>query len=450
MKPTPPRRPTKMDPLEQEIEAALQPGSFIKHGAGWPFVEGLDHVEDKITKLVPSAPARVVALYETFLAGCYEKAEELDDSSGNFGMFVDGLFRGWVKARQAAGSDPDETARRLVGWMDDDAYGFCYQLERDLVKVLDKPGLAAFEHRIRERFDGVATAVPGLGERQRGSEYLRRRAAEMLRAILAEQRSVESYIALCEATELTPADCLALAQMLKARRKPADALAWVDRGLILEKKGPSSSADHELGKLKRDLLLKLGRGDAALDAAWADFKAHPSKYSYADVMRYVPKADRAAWHKKAMDAAGGADLHSLIELWLETKEIDRLIERLRRASDEELEGISHYATAPVAKKLAKAQPDVAAKLYRALGMRILKAKKSKYYDAALSNFEDARRCYERAGLAKKWEGLVRELRAEHHRKTGFMSGFEEVVAGGGPSEKPTFLERAKARWSPAG
>ena len=152
----PKRRATKTDPLEQEIEAALQPGSFIKYGAGWPFVEGLDRVEGKIARLVRSAPARAVALHETFLAGCYEKAEELDDSSGNFGMFVDGLFRGWVKARQAAGADPGETARRLVTWMDDDPYGFCSQLDRDLVKVLDKRGLAAFERRIRERFEGVA------------------------------------------------------------------------------------------------------------------------------------------------------------------------------------------------------------------------------------------------------------------------------------------------------
>ncbi len=30
----------KADPLEQEIEAALQPGYFIKYGAGWSFVEG--------------------------------------------------------------------------------------------------------------------------------------------------------------------------------------------------------------------------------------------------------------------------------------------------------------------------------------------------------------------------------------------------------------------------
>lgn len=44
-----------------------------------------------------------------------------------------------------------------------------------------------------------------------------------------------------------------------------------------------------------------------------------------------------------------------------------------------LEGLSHYTTEPAAKRLAKLDPAVAAKLFRALGMRILNARKSKYY-----------------------------------------------------------------------
>jgi hypothetical protein len=39
------------------------------------------------------------------------------------------------------------------------------------------------------------------------------------------------------------------------------------------------------------------------------------------------------------------------------------------------------------------------------------------------------------------------VRAGHHRKSGFMLGFERLVAGIGPSDEPSFLERAKARWS---
>jgi len=114
----PKRRATKTDPLEQEIEAALQPGSFIKYGAGWSFVEGLDRVEEKIARLVGSAPAHAVALYETFLAGCYEKAEELDDSSGNFGMFVDGLSSaaGSRRARRPAATPERRRAALSPGW----------------------------------------------------------------------------------------------------------------------------------------------------------------------------------------------------------------------------------------------------------------------------------------------------------------------------------------------
>lgn len=64
--------------------------------------------------------------------------------------------------------------------------------------------------------------------------------------------------------------------------------------------------------------------------------------------------------------------------------------------------------------LDKVHPDLAARLWRAQGM---------------------------------WVKTVSHVRAEQHRKTAFMSGFESLVAGAGPSDEPCFLERAKARWS---
>jgi hypothetical protein len=50
-------------------------------------------------------------------------------------------------------------------------------------------------------------------------------------------------------------------------------------------------------------------------------------------------------------------------------------------------------------------------------------------------------------MTLEWRKLVQTIRSEHRRKTGFMAGFEELVAGSGPGQKPSFLERAKARWS---
>ncbi len=76
-----------------------------------------------------------VGLYELFLAGCDEKAQEVDDSGGGLGQFFQELFSSWVKARQKALSPAGETVRQIIDWMENDDYGFCYELDGDLVEV---------------------------------------------------------------------------------------------------------------------------------------------------------------------------------------------------------------------------------------------------------------------------------------------------------------------------
>ncbi len=443
------RRPGRRDPLETTIEVALQPGLFIAYRASWDFVSSLEEVADQLEALVRTDARRAVGLYETFLAGCYEKVEELDDSSGNFSMFVVRLCCGWIRARQAASADADETASLLLGRMENDPYGFTHTLERDAVKVMSKAGLADFERQVKARFEAkVAIEQTPDHVRRRDPAYLLRRWGEILRTIYTRQRDVRAYVALCEQTQLSAQDCLAVATMLKTRRKWDETLAWVDRGLALEKKHPHGSmAGHDLVTLKRELLTKLGRHRDAIEDAWAAFREEPSTFSYDDLMRFVPKAERAAWHAKAMDTAERADLGSLIELWLETREVERLVRRLRTATDPEIEDLSHYRTEPAARRLAKSHPDVAAKVYRALGMRILSAKKSKYYDVALLHFENAKRCYERSDRPREWAALVADVRRAHHRKAGFMACFERLATGRSPSDAPSFLDRARTRWS---
>ena len=129
------RRPARQDPLEVAIEVALQPGRFIAYRAGRDFVSSLEEVAGQLKPLVRTDTRRVVGLYETFLAGGYEKAEELDDSSGNFSTLIASLYCGWIRARQAASADADETARLLLGRMQNDPYGFTSTLERDAVKA---------------------------------------------------------------------------------------------------------------------------------------------------------------------------------------------------------------------------------------------------------------------------------------------------------------------------
>jgi hypothetical protein len=117
----------------------------------------------------------------------------------------------------------------------------------------------------------------------------------------------------------------------------------------------------------------------------------------------------------------------------------------KTAKHDDLEDLSHYATEPMAKKFEKPHPDLAARLWRAQGRRIVNAKESEYYDAALFNFEHTKRCFERAGLLGEWSKTVRQVRADRYRKSSFMPRFERLVEGVGPSDEPSFLDRAKAR-----
>ncbi len=443
------KRPRQiLDPIERKIECALDPDHFISYNNCFSFVRNLEEVESEIAKLVTNEPTRAASLYEAFLAGCNEKANEIDDSGGSFGVFVDGLVCGWINSRQAAGVDPDETATRLLFWMDHDPFCLLHQIERETAKVFNKAGLAAFERQVRARFDR-GFAATSHDPAQRRPTSAQRHWGEVLQAIYLQQKNVEAYANLAELTGLAVPDCLAIARILLTRRKFEDALAWVARGLEIDKDTPySSAAGHDLTRLKRELLARAGRGNEALDAAWIEYQKYPSRLSYDELMKFVPRIDRPSWHKKAIEAATDSNLSAFIELHLSTGEVERLVDRLRQASDDALEAESHYVIERTAKKLAKTQPEISARLWCAQGMRILKRKKSKYYREALSDFKNAKRCYERAGRNSVWLGLVHDIRSEHYRKKGFIAEFEDMVAGKKPGSQPSFLERAKARWSP--
>jgi hypothetical protein len=93
-----------IDPLISQIEQALDLGQFISYNQSWDFVHDLEDIKDKIDDLMESGEAdRAVRMYELFLSGCYEKADEIDDSGGNLGMFFQDLFLSWITARQKAG-----------------------------------------------------------------------------------------------------------------------------------------------------------------------------------------------------------------------------------------------------------------------------------------------------------------------------------------------------------
>ena len=404
---------------------------------------GLERVEREIAAMVSDdGPLRASRLYEIFIAACFLKADQID-SEWEFGRFIAELACGWIRARQEAEASAESTARTLLSWMDRDDYGFFNDLGSDAAKVLDRPGLAAFEKEVRGRFEEDCKK-----QKDQSGGYPQNRWAQILRSIYAQKHSVDEYLAVAERTGLTLADCATVASMFEARRKLGDALRWIERGISLEAQHPlGNNAGCNLAGRRRALLKKLGRGQEALECAWAEFEKRPGAFAYDELMRYIPKRDRTGWHENAMKAAERGDLASLVDLLVKVKEAGRLADRLEGASDRELEELSHYTTQPAAKALAQSHPAVAAKVFRALCMRTLKAAKSKYYDAALAHLKEARKCYLAAGFEHKWEGLALEIRRDHLRKSSFMPGFNAIIAGKSAPMEVSFLDRARWRWA---
>lgn len=437
------------DPLIDQMERALDLGRFISYNDSWEFVQDLEEIKGEIDKLGGSGETdRAVHLYELFLSGCYDKAEEIDDSSGRLGMFFEDLFLAWIKTRQQAGGAAEETVQEILGWMENDDYGFCYDIEKKVARALNRPALRLFRQHFEDRFNEAF--APFDSEKPRfiydypADVY---RSADKLKDIYVGERDVKAYVSLCERVGVTPKDCEHIASLYKAKRQYADALVWAEKGLKLQKarKWPNQSS-YALTAIRMELLNKLGRRGNALESAWEEFIQYPSKEGYDQLKKYASKKDFPHWHQKAMENAKKASLSAFIDICTTAKDWEVLSRHILDVEDRELEEISHYTTEQAAKSLSSKHSRAAAKIYTALGMRIIQNGKSKYYPYAMEYFRNAKKLYKKAGCDETWLCVVERVRKDHSRKHSFIGGFEDI-AGDKPLKSPdSFEKRARNRW----
>lgn len=99
-------RAARRDPMDSLIVSALAPGDYIGWNEGFSFCANLRHLEGEIAKVADADPARAVTLYETVLAGCNAKAEDVGDSDGGAAI---------QPRRRSSGVDPYGSGRLWGG-----------------------------------------------------------------------------------------------------------------------------------------------------------------------------------------------------------------------------------------------------------------------------------------------------------------------------------------------
>ena len=310
--------------------------------------------------------------------------------------------------------------------------------------------MKVFNEKIKERFDrAFSSVISGRNKLIYDYPFAVRENAGILKVIYIKRKDIKAYLALCENVGLTPKDCEEIAKLYQVKQQFSDALIWTEKGLNLEKKRrwPNQSS-FSLKDLKRTLLHKLGREDDAFQMAWSEFRNYPSAIRYDELMKYVPESDLKEWHEKAMDEAGHATLSAYIELCIETDELEKLAKQIIATEDVDIEKISHYILEEAATNFVEDHLLAAAKIYRALGMRIVKRGKSKHYRIALEHLEKAKQLYIESDEEANWFSLVEIIRKDHSRKYSFIGDFEKVVTGDYLKYKTrnSFKERTRRRW----
>jgi len=436
----------KEDKLIKKIETALQPGQYIDYNQASSFIRGLEKIKNNL--IHDSDAKRAVGLFEIFISGCYDKVEEIDDSGEDLSMFFQELFILWINARQKADFCANETVKIIIRWMDNDDYGFCYKIEKDLSHALDEKGYLLFLKHFEDSFEKAYIPF-----KDQESKYLYDyphtviKLVKSLIEIYMSKADIKSYIALMNKIRVSPLDCENIASLYVAKNQFNDALEWIDKGISLEKERKwHNQSGWALSKTRRKLLWKLGRHDDAFADVWEDFMRSPCVYAYEEAMEYISKDEMQEWHTKAMNIAEDGSLRNYLNICVFTGELEALTDRILSVKQEELEKAIDYGSDDIAKVLEKDYKEASARIYRIIAMQIVGRGKSKYYKSALIYFQKTKILYEKIGQKKEWLELVYEMRKLHKRKYSFIGPFEEIVAGKTMKSQESFETKARNCW----
>ena len=252
-----------------EIGRELMPGHFFRRDEVSDLFTNLDGMHRKLEGLVKAGEsARAVRLYETMLSGVYAKIEEADDEC-DLAMLFHRLACGWIHARQAAGLPSAETIRQLLNWMKNDNYGFCYDIEKEVIQALDRKGRQLFIGHFQQLI-AKALPAPANGAAKAIFDYENdvRLPAMSLKDIYQSLCDAAAYAALCGQLGFSPHDCERLAEMEISKKHWATALEWVEKGIALEPtRNWHNESSYSLKDMKPKILLHLGRKEYALALA---------------------------------------------------------------------------------------------------------------------------------------------------------------------------------------
>jgi hypothetical protein len=397
-----------VETLAAEIDALRADRHFYEYGESGALADDIDRIRQGITEhLLPAQPRAAAELLGRLIRLDENVFERSDDSDGVIGDAIGEAAadcgRAWAAVPER---DPKILAAEVFDLFTSDEYGARGGVITAFAEALGASGLDELERLVRERLDHA----PG------GKHDDRRYGLTAALKDIADARGdVDGYIAAQRLAGTEDAAVKEIGERLLAAGRLEEALAWLDRPGIPEHRL------GEIGRLKVEILERLGRSEEAQAVRWSLFAAFLS----ADILneylgRLPPDAVAEARRKAIAIACRHPDVYQSLHLLGELC-LDAAADLVHRRLDE-IEGEIYWLLRPVAERLADSHPLAAVLLYRRMADAVLRRGHSQYYDHAVRDLVAAERL---VAHVEDWRGhppqetYRRQVATEHRQKRAF-------------------------------
>jgi hypothetical protein len=368
---------TLLKTLATEIDAIRAARRFYGYRESNALADELDRVREGIARdLLPTQPRAAAELLGRLIrldASVYERSDDSDGVIGDaIGEAVTDCGRAWAVVHDR---DPKVLAAEVFDLFTTDEYGARSEVITAFADALGASGLDELERMVRERLNHATT----------GKHQYRQRALTIALENIADARGdVDAYIA---AQRLAGTEDMAVKEIgerLLAAGRLEEALHWLDRPDVPEHKR------GDIGRLKVDILDRLGRTEDAQAVRWLMFATSLSAGILDEYLGRLPEVVVAEARQSAIaTACRHSDVHQSLHLLAELSP-DIAADLVHRRLSE-IRGDAYFVLRPVAGRLAESHPVAAILLYRRMADAVLRRGQSPHYDHAVRDLVAAER-----------------------------------------------------------
>jgi uncharacterized Zn finger protein len=213
----------------------------------------------------------------------------------------------------------------------------------------------------------------------------------------------------------TTDEALALAQALRERHHPVDALKIAERGLSLH------GETLNLARWLRDFAMQAGQPDLALQAARVVFARSPSLAEYQAAEVVAGTAWPSVKTEFLNQLASTTYASNKIDIYLHEGMINEAIKVVDSSPY-----IGYEALERVVEAAKQSHPDWVIRQCRQQAERIMDAGKSQHYHHAVRWLEKASQAYAAAKRGQEWRSYLEDLISKHARKSSLRPQLERL------------------------